>query len=402
MRETLYIRLRSGALDEEVEFALAAEPLNHALSVHRQPLRRVLDLADGRPIVLLCPTSEVRLAAVDVPAKQPAKVLQAAPYLLEDQLAEDVDTLHFAIAPRQADGQYPVAVVAKARMNQWLAPLQAHGLQASAIYPDVLALPWNPEEPRWSAVAEPEQITARTGAYSGFCAAPEDLSLYLELLDSERAQPLRLLLPGDAAQDFTRLDWPLELLPGYRSALEALVRNLNPAIAINLLQGEYSPKRDYERLWMPWRLPAALAAALTLVSCVNFGIETWQLRHETEALQQANIDQFRQLFPAEQRIVNLEVQLDQQMANLNSAGNAGGLFFLLQTLADALADNSGLQVTAMQFRNGELFLSMTGKELRVLESFREWFSQRSDIVLTVESADSGSKGVSIRARLSPA
>jgi general secretion pathway protein L len=162
LRETLYIRLRSGDPAAETSYCIAAPGALASFPVQQAPLDTVLASAGVRRLIVLVPGAEVRLAAVSVPARQPAKVLQAAPYALEDQLAEDVETLHFALGPRQPDGQWPVAVTSRARMNEWLKPFQERGLKPDAILPETLCLPAT-EPGRWSALAEPDQITVRTG-----------------------------------------------------------------------------------------------------------------------------------------------------------------------------------------------------------------------------------------------
>src|SRR3546814_16716794 len=85
------------------------------------------------------PTRRSSDLTVEVPARQPAKVLQAAPFVLEEQLAEDVDTLHFALGARQADHRWPLAIVSQTRMQAWLALLQDFAIHADAMVPDVLA-----------------------------------------------------------------------------------------------------------------------------------------------------------------------------------------------------------------------------------------------------------------------
>jgi len=365
-------------------------------------LSQALDHAGTRRIVLIVPAADVRLASVSVPARQPAKVLAAAPYQLEDQLADDVETLHFAIGARQSDGSNPVAVVARRQMDRWLAPLLERGLKADAVYPESLALPHEADEGAWTALIEAEQVVVRSGAYSGFSCSPDDLSLYLQMADPERSRPLRLLTLASADLDFSRIDWPLELRPGYSSALDAYSRHLQPALSINLLQGAYSQSPSLQRHWLPWRPAAALAAACLLVASVAYLIQNAQLSREIAAQDAANISRFQQLFPSQTRIVDLSAQVDQQLRAISGASRNGGVFPLLEIWAQALGANQGLKMQNVQYRDGALYLALRATDLQVVERLREWFASQRGAALEVQSADAGNDGVQVRLKLSPA
>jgi general secretion pathway protein L len=407
LREIFYIRLPSGVPADAltsalVDYGIAPGDHTGAVGVQRAPLSQALDRVGGRRIIVIVPGADVRLASVTVPARQPAKVLAAAPYQLEDQLAEDVDTLHFALGTRQIDGSWPVAVVTRELIDIWMAPFRERGLAPEGLYPESLSLPWDADATRWSALIEAGQVIVRSGAYSGFCCAPEDLVSYLELADPEKTRALRLLILADAGLDYSRIDWPLELMPGYASALDADSRHLQPALSINLLQGAYSASQDYERYWKPWRAAAALAGICLLLGAVIYGVQTSKLSREIEAQDAANLARFQQLFPAETRIVDLNAQIDQQIRALKGSGQSGGVFVLMETLSQALGANQGLKVLNLQYRDGSLYLAMRATDLQVVEHLREWFSSQRTTALEVQSADAGSEGVQVRLKLSPA
>lgn len=405
MRETLYIRLRSTDPDAPTAYCIAGSDAALSWPVQQARLDDVLARTAGRRTVVLVPGSEVRLTQVRVPARAAAKVLQAAPYALEEQLAEDIDELHFALGPRLADGAHAIAVVTRARMEQWLAPLRERGIAPQLLVSDLQCLPVPDAAatpPRWSALAEDEQISVRSDVHAGFACAPDDLETCLQAAGIGADTVLRIVVPRSFHGDFTRLQQPVELLPGFGSALEALLPNLHPEHAINLLQGAYSQRADYTRLWQPWRAAAVLLAAWIVLAAVNHGVQAWRLGGELAQQQQRNEERFRQLFPSEQRIVDLNAQLEQQARLLQDGGQKGALLPLLETLSAAMGAASGLSVQSLQFREGALFVSLTGSDLQQLESLRSWFAQHPSSALDVQSANSGGDGVQIRLRITPA
>jgi general secretion pathway protein L len=403
VRETLYIRLRQPEAGAPTSYAVVlADPTSGAppsVFVREAPLHEVIALAPGRKLVVFVPGAEVRLTQVQVPARQPAKVLQAAPFVLEDQLAEDVETLHFALGPRQADGVFPVAVVSHAHMEEWLAPFRDRDTMPDQLVPETLALPWDGDGP-WSVLPEARQLTARTGAFAGFSCVPEDFELFLQLAEAGTPHPLRVLVPLGSQEDYTRLQRPLELLPGFNHPLEALVRHLRPALSINLLQAQYSQRESLERFWKPWRFAAGLLAAAFLLGIVTNTAEAVRYRHAARAQDAANEERFNQFFPGK-RIASLDLatQAEQQARILQGGNGQGGLMKLMQAAADSLTAVPGLTLNVAELRDNALYLDLSGPDLQALEQLRGWFGSHHGVAMEVVTADSGEGGAKIRIKL---
>ena len=398
MRDTLYIQLREPDADGRVPYALAGSQPELGLRTEHATLDTILGLAAGRRVVVFVPGADVRLAAVTVPARQPQKVLQAAPYALEDQMAEDVDTLHFAIGPRQAGGSHPVAVASRERMDGWLSPLRARGVTPDALLPETLCLP-TPEPDQWTAMVETERVVVRSGAYSGFACPLADLDSYLQLADPDARMRMRLFVTGGVDQDFTRLNRPVELIPGHAETLDVLVRYYRPESGINLLQGAYSQKEDWRRLAQPWRAAAAIALAWAGLALAHASVQSHRLGQELKSQDDKNLARFQALFPAETKIVDLAAQTEQKLTALQGGATNAPWFQLLEVVSAALAANPGLSVKSLQFREGALYLSLTGSDLQAFESMRVWFESRRDARISDVQANSGTDGVQVRLKM---
>ena len=414
MRETLHIRLpdwnepqlETGAASAEacvVAYAITATEPPVSVLVRQAPLAEVLDQAAGKVIRLYAPAQDVRLLTAAVPAKQASKAALAVPYALEDQFAEDVETLHFAIANTpDARGEWPVAVVAAQHMRDWLAPFNERGLVPEALIPETLALPWR-EDGRWTALAEPGHITVRTGPTAGFGCLEEDLELFLGLAEGETKQALRILISQGVDIDFTKLERDIELLPGLSHPLEALARHYRSAQSINLLQGPFALRRAMAREWQAWKVPALLLAGVFALAVLGNGVSAVVLKSQVAKQEKANEERFRALFPAEQRIVNLRVQAEQQFTALQGGPRGAGLLTLIEAFAGGLKAAPTLQVEGMQYREGALFLSLSGTDLAALDLLKNHFAAgKGGAKLDVQSANSGENGVQIRIKLSPA
>jgi general secretion pathway protein L len=213
---------------------------------------------------------------------------------------------------------------------------------------------------------------------------------------------LRLFVTRDVAFDFSALGRPLELLPGYASALEVLTRHWQGSTSINLLQGTYSEAEDWQRLALPWRLAGVLAVTWVAIAVTHQATAAWRNGRELAALSAANFQRCQQVFPRDcVREELMPAVIEQQTRLLRGGGSRAPLFQLLGSLNAALAANPGLTLESLQFREGALYLSLTGADLQALESLRSWYGSRRDAQLQVETANAGTTGVQIRLKLTP-
>src|SRR5580658_284380 len=118
-----------------------------------------------------------------VPRAAGRRVCVLAPYALEEDLAENIDELHFAIGKRTADSMHtPVAVVARALLDEWLATLRAAGLEPEALYADSDLLPVNPGQA--VALLEEDVVSVRPPGGSPVTLPADALGEALEIAQS--------------------------------------------------------------------------------------------------------------------------------------------------------------------------------------------------------------------------
>ena len=161
MTETLFIRLGSQAHDT-VHWLVVDETNGNAQEIiasgelqGAQQLTELTTKADKRQVKILVPGCDVLLKSLKVPAKSSRAMRLAAPYMLEDSLAEDVEQLFFAYAELASDSLENncfTAIVAHTQMQLWLSWLeQKQLLKRTRFYLTYLAMPVTAEG--WSAIA---------------------------------------------------------------------------------------------------------------------------------------------------------------------------------------------------------------------------------------------------------
>lgn len=397
MEETLIIYL--GAEDRVRWYRAGAG------SAETGSLEDALAAAGEADITLVVPGESVLLTDVELPPiRQQAKRMQAARYALEDQVAAPLDTLHFTLGSRNEDGRYPAAVVERDRIEEWLARLGEARPQVTAMVPDSLCLE-EPQPDSCSLHLDADRALVRHGRRLGFACEQALLPAMLRAGGHENHR-LRVADDGgeNAAQSLEQLTeagLTVERRQDGRSQArldrDLLARALPPAL--NLLQGEFAPVSRLDEWWRPLQATAALFAAWLLLALVAQGVEYYQLQQRYDSLHAQAEKQFRDAFPNVHKINDIQVQAEQEIRRLRGSGGSSGLFPLLQATAAAAGTDEALQMQSFQFRNGELFLSLRGKDIQALERLRSGFAGQHDVQLEVENADAAADGVQIRARV---
>ena len=99
-------------------------------------------------LIGLIPGDEALFCFANIPAKQERYIRQALPFAVEEQLAQDVESMHLALGSRGTSG-FQVAAIDHQRMGLWMALFRDwEHVRLDAIYPDAGLLPVNEQD--WS------------------------------------------------------------------------------------------------------------------------------------------------------------------------------------------------------------------------------------------------------------
>jgi general secretion pathway protein L len=349
---------------------ILADARGNALSAPQSgPLELAAQRAGGRHVCVLVPGTDVLLTEPELPAKAGAKLQQIVPYALEEQLADDIDELHFAIGKRGADSPAtPVAVVALSLMDEWTSALKAAGIVAESMYVDSDLLPVNPGHA--VALLEDDVVVVRPPAGATISMPSDALGEALQLVrptaETGEGSGRGLILYTGAAewqQYSPQVEAIRDQFDGIKvqlltsGPLTLLAQQLPSAKPINLLQGRYTPQSTRPVGWQAWRVAALLLVGLVVLHAAGKGAELVMLKRAEQKVD-ANIQQaFRAAMPGEQNTTNAKRRMESKLvAARNGAGS--GLLAALAALVDARNSVPGTTVQAMSFRDGALDLKM--------------------------------------------
>ena len=408
MRKQLFLQIPSAGLDDTSELRwVVRDDERPAGSLFHGKLSETVQQAVGARVVVLVPGADVLLASADLPGLNRQRLVRALPFALEEQLASDVDELHFALGNRADDGRICNAVVAREKIEFWLASLKSAGLQADVISSDVLGVQHaaaNGAGKHWSLLLNGEQCLLRTDAQQGVALDRENLSFLLQaLLDgAEAALPTCLDIKVCADDAFADSDdyrqlcqvceekgIAVDLQPQDEDGVLLLARGFNEQNAINLLQGDFSRRQQLEKILRPWR-PAMLLLGLWLVVQLGaMGLEYSRLSKQNTVMRDQVTALYREAFPQARKVVNPRVQMERGLEKLRGSG--GGQMDLLGFVAKAgpiLKATPALKLRTARYKENKLDLDLEIDNLQALDKLKQQLVEQAGLAVDIVSASS--------------
>lgn len=394
MSETLILRLPEA--DRPAAW-IAVDALGNRIGdLYGGTLAEATPFAKGRYLRVCVPSADVVLLHADVPTRSASKVLQAIPFAVEDHLAEDVETLHFALGQRTAQG-YLVAAVARTRMQQWLDELAAADLVPAELVPDVLAMPMR--EHNLVLIPDGDRILARLPDGAGISASHDLLPLlirqYLERLPETERCTGAVVYGTDEQASATlealaaSLQLPTERAPLPSGTVGLLGVARLPAQAINLLQGEFGRSNGPREYWQRWRIAALLLAGLIVVLIAQQAVSGFKLQRESAHLNAEVAALFHQALPDVTRMVDPKAQMRQRLARVGGGiGGSTDLLSLLAIVGKTLQSHPGVQLQGLSYHNSVLQLQVQTGNISTLDTLKSALQQTASLHANLDSVSS--------------
>ncbi|HSN18419.1 MAG TPA: type II secretion system protein GspL [Gammaproteobacteria bacterium] len=403
MAESLYLQLPRA--DQPVRWLLVDTLGNHIGYVQQGTLADAAAQSAGRKVIAILPAEDVSLLHVEVPSRNPQKVLQAVPFILEDKLAEDVETLHFALGERGATGQL-VAVISRAGLRRRLDELATAGIAPTRVVPDVCAV--LPEVDAAVVVLADGMSLVRLPDGSGFGA---DASLTAHLLKRRIADftPAlsRVDIHGtpeemdalDAALAGTQLERVRRPMEG--GMLPLLARHLAAQRGLDLLQGEFKLQNSLQEQWRQWRLATYLAVICLVLGITQQVISYVKLRHQAAALDAQVAQIYTQATGAPvPTSTDAMSAMKSRLLALQGGSSAGSLLALLDALGTGLNGNTAIQVTGINYQGSTLQAQLQAGDIASLDSLKSALNKQTGITANLDSVNASGSRVTARLVLS--
>lgn len=384
-----------------------------SISEHIGSLSTLAAQLGKSPVIALIDSTETRVLRATVPGRSESQVKQAAPYVVEEDLAGDVDELSIHVSKVQSDGTRLLTVYELEELQQFCQPLKAGGIRISALFPAASMIAAGPHQ--LIAVLANERVLF---AHSGGQFATVDHDVFAALAN-------RLIRDENITEALIVLSADFNKAAGanYHEQLGERLRDGNPDIEIKLENSDDSALKyivsrsvfGTTYAFAPNLLPQSteqntpigisrrtsylLAAGLAVVALLGHIGFLWstnqsaarELTELTDQKQQI----FAEAFPEIKRIVNPEAQAQQRLSELKKQGPPPAEFLAILRASTAFFEqhkSQDLKLTGFSFADGVLLLRTESKDMALLEKYRSELS--GFLSAEVVNAESGGDVIS--------
>ncbi|MEM9403592.1 MAG: type II secretion system protein GspL [Pseudomonadota bacterium] len=367
---------------------------------------------DGRPVIGLLPSEEVLTLTTELRARG-NRLLNALPFALEDHVADDVDSLHFAPGTRLDNGLLPVAVIARDTLDHWLEVLRFRGLEVERLIPEYHGVSDVPNT--LSLFIEGNTLMFNDGKGLIFTmshARPVDVLAaagYIEHDNEEDDRPTALqVYCDDAAESAFASDWDalrheldsVDVLVLNEGALPRLATAVATGAGVNLLKGAYASKTSTVELIKPWKVAAGLLVALLFTGFAGKVADYVRLGEEEAALKARFTEEYRSIRPSDQReILDPVGTMGSLRRSLGEAAGPGSVFLPSMQVVASAVGGSNSQIEAISYRAGVVDLRLTAPDVAALDRIQQSVNASQRFTATIQSTTQSADGINSRLQI---
>ncbi|OEF00426.1 type II secretion system protein GspL [Vibrio crassostreae 9ZC13] len=331
--------------------------------------------AEKRSCIALLPGSECLIKRVEIPKGAARQFDSMLPFLLEDEVAQDIEDLHLTILDKDAT-HATVCGVDREWLKQALDLFREANIIFRKVLPDTLAVPF--EDQGISALQIDQHWLLRQSNYQAVSINEAWLAMFLQsdwvALDDEEQSPTIFsytALPSDDVQLQSGIEWqakPAELVMSLLSQ-QAITSG------VNLLTGTFKTKSSFSKYWRVWQKVAIAACLLVAVIVTQQVLKVQQYEAQAQAYRTESERIFRSVLPGKQRIPTvsyLKRQMNDEAKKYGGSGDGDSLLGWLALLPETLGQVKAIEVNSIRYdgNRSEVRLEAKSTDFQYFETAR--------------------------------
>ncbi len=345
-----------------------------------QQLDELQPYAAQRTTIALLASSDVILTQVDIPPGGARQFETMLPYLLEDEIAQDVDKLHFSILQKKA-GVADVCAVDKSWLANILSTFRDHGIEIKRVLPDTLALPLADDTSTMLQIGD--MWLLRHSVCHGACVDNDWLGVYLQSLLAQQSgdEPTLYIDCFGSLPDASQIPAGVDISEKPQTMALALLSKTACESPFNLRSGEFKIRSSFLKHWKVWQKTTIAACVLILCLFVQKMLLVHQAETEAAAYRAESERIFRSIFPDRKRIPTvtyLKGIMNDEVQRISGTGAGVSVLDWFKDLADTFGSVSGMQLQSFKYdgKRDEVRLEVTGKDFQSFEQVRVKLAER--------------------------
>ena len=323
-----------------------------------EQLSELTPYAEKRSCIALLPGNECLIKRVEIPKGAARQFDSMLPFLLEDEVAQDIEDLHLTILDKDST-HATVCGVEREWLKQALDKFREANIIFRKVLPDTLAVPL--EEQGVSALQIDQHWllrqghSQRQGNYQAVSISEAWLPMFLKsdwIVADEQEEPTKIFsytsLPSDDVQQNSGMEWhakPAELVM-------ALLSQQAITSGVNLLTGTFKTKSSFSKYWRVWQKVAVAACLLVAVIVTQQVLKVQQYEAQAQAYRMESERIFRAVLPDKQRIPTvsyLKRQMNDEAKKYGGSGEGDSLLGWLALLPETLGQVKSIEVETIRY-----------------------------------------------------
>ncbi|WP_061040402.1 type II secretion system protein GspL [Vibrio coralliirubri] len=340
-----------------------------------EQLDELTPYAEKRSCIALLPGNECLIKRVEIPKGAARQFDSMLPFLLEDEVAQDIEDLHLTILDKDAT-HATVCGVDREWLKQALDLFREANIIFRKVLPDTLAVPF--EEQGISALQIDQHWLLRQGNYQAVSISEAWLPMFLQsdwvvADDEEQATTIfsYTAMPSDDVQQQSGANWqakPAELVMSLLSQ-QAITSG------VNLLTGTFKTKSSFSKYWRVWQKVAIAACLLVAVIVTQQVLKVQQYEAQAQAYRMESERIFRAVLPGKQRIPTvsyLKRQMNDEAKKYGGSGEGDSLLGWLALLPETLGQVKSIEVESIRYdgNRSEIRLQAKSSDFQHFETAR--------------------------------
>jgi len=407
------LELQSGVMPADWRCECSGDTVLHGVTLLEACKAAAIVQADNEnfSVDIVLPAEMAALQNVNLPAKNSRQAMQALPFVVEEQLAVDVEKVHLAVGLRQQDGAWPVIVIDVAVMSALIACCEQANLRLRAVYVDAQLLPAAGNS--LSVAMYKNRILLRTEKEMAVFDDKNAAEMIHFFLGESALSVVKIyfsaevegqnLLAQQLATEFAALgETRVEMVSDVHT-LSDLLLSLPDATAINLLQGRFFVRQPTGKAPL-WKIVVAAAVIFWVGQCLLQVVSGWYFNRSANRLEIKMDTQFRKLFPDMRRVGSVKKQIETQLlvgAGNNDDASFAKLFSASIQVLNAMPDHQGFEISELRYddQQGQVELEVKAKSIDQLDQYKQALS-KAGLSAKISSANDGGNGVEGRMQIS--
>ncbi len=297
----------------------------------------------GQRLIVIVPGQWVHLFLITPPKMSAAELQQAVPHMLEDQLAQNIDSCHFIIGDANNNNQRTVAVIDHAKWLLLIKNLRNANLNPQVITPDFLCLPNN-------TLYKGQHDTMLHKDHSGYTLSN---ALATTISIPESVQQINF-----EEKSFANL---IDL----------------KGLSFNLIQNEFRQRKQYQSKWSGWHWCKVSFAAMIAIFFIGHIALFIDYHKQDSHLQKQLLQTYQRVFPNANSVSEPKSKLTQSLKQYQLANHA--FVTLLTAVAKLKIQFPNIDLDQIQFNQQQMTLSLAASSTVDLNQFTKQLANFSNI-----------------------